>query len=212
MNLRDLSVKAFDSEVASASPAPGGGSVAALCGALGASLCQMAAGLTLGKKKYEAAFSIMQDIRQQSMCARETLLSLVDEDTQAYNQVIAAFRLPKSRPDEMEYRRKAIQEALKQAALTPFHTLEAASSIIGLVELTMEKANPACITDVGVAAELAAAAVNGALYNVCINLKSIDDQIFAKDLRKKSLMIQEDICHRMERIRKKIVSTLNTEP
>lgn len=212
MSLVDLKITEFTHELASSSPAPGGGSVAALCGALGAALCRMVAELTLGKKKYEASAPVMDDLKKTSAILQEKLLTLVDEDTLAYNQVADAHKLPKTSPAETDVRNKAIREALKKAAEIPFHTLETSSSILSLVKLAIEKGNPNCITDAGVAAELVLAAVRGAAYNVCVNLLDMDDKTFANNLRQKVMDIQQDTHKKIEQIRKTIETVIKMEP
>ncbi len=212
MSLIDLSITEFTQELASSSPAPGGGSVAALCGALGAALCQMTAGLTLGKKKYEAVSFVMEDLKKTSEILQKKLLAQVNEDTLVYNKVVDAYKLPKTSPAEIDLRTRAIQDALKQAAQTPYETLETSASIFPLVEAAIKMGNPNCITDAGVAAELVLAAVQGAAYNVCVNLMDIHDKVFANDLRKKSMLIQQDIQKRVHEIRKTIEEKIKMEP
>ncbi len=212
MNLIDLTVTEFTRKVASSSPAPGGGSIAALSGALGAALCSMVAGLTLGKKKYEASGPFMDEVQKKSALLQENLLAQVDKDTLAYNRVVDAYELPKASPIEIDLRSKAIQDALKHAAKIPCQTLETAALILSLAELAIEKGNPGCITDAGVAAELSLAAVQGAAYNVCVNLMGIDDKQFSKDLRQKVLRIQQDTHGRIEQIRKTVETAIKMEP
>lgn len=211
MSLIDLNITEFTRELASSSPAPGGGSVAALCGALGAALCQMTAGLTLGKKKYEAAAPFMNELKETCALLQTKLLTQVDEDTLAYNRVVDAYKLPKISPVETALRNKAIQDALKHAAKIPYYTLTTASSILSWVEMAVEKGNPNCITDAGVAAELILAAVRGAAYNVCVNLMDIDDKTFAHDLRQTVLEIQKDSAARINKIRKTIEAAIKME-
>jgi formiminotetrahydrofolate cyclodeaminase len=209
MVLVDLSLKDFTKELASSSPAPGGGSIAALCGSLGAALCHMIAGLTLGKKKYEDAASLMEQIRQKSQIIQDQLLKQVDEDTLAYNNVIKAFQLPKETKPQVELRKKVIQDALKTAALVPYNTLEQAASAMELVDLAIQKGNPNCITDAGVAAELISSAVQGAAYNVFINLMDIKDDKFSSDLRKKVFAVKHNIHEQTVQIRETIENAIN---
>jgi methenyltetrahydrofolate cyclohydrolase len=175
MNLGELSVREFAEKIAGSDPAPGGGSAAALAGSLGAALCAMVARLTLGKAKYG-------DVRQEMEAARDSadalclrLLELIDKDMEAYNNVLSAFRLP---GENKAAREEVIQAAMKQAASVPLETLRAVAEMIGLVQTGIDKGNPNCLTDAGVAAQLLRAAAVGAGYNVRINLRGIQDLSF----------------------------------
>ncbi len=211
MTLIDLDIKSFCKEVASSSPAPGGGSVAALCGALGAALCIMVANLTLGKKKYDAGKPFMLKVKEASTALQEKLLKQVDEDTIAYNRVIKAFKLPRTSHIEKKLRQRSIQDALKAAALVPFNTLDTAASAMSFVETLIEKGNPNCVTDAGVAAELISAAVQGAAYNVCINLIDIEDTEFSKQLRQAVLLKKKEIDNKKDHIQQTIAAAINME-
>ncbi len=211
MTLVDLSIKDFTKELASSSPAPGGGSIAALCGSLGAALCHMVTGLTLGKKKYEDSESFMAKVKNKSEVLCDQLLKQVDEDTIAYNNVLKAFRLPKESQDQIELRKQAIQDALKAAALVPYNTLETSASAMELVDIAIQRGNPNCITDAGVAAELIASAVQGAAYNIFINLMDIKDDKFSSDLRQKVFAIKHNVHDKTARIREIIEKAINME-
>ncbi|MBU1343309.1 MAG: cyclodeaminase/cyclohydrolase family protein [Proteobacteria bacterium] len=212
MNFGELKIKDFTQEVATASPAPGGGSVAALCGALGAALCHMVAGLTLGKKKYADVEAVMLKVKETATLLEKELLVLVDEDTLAYSRVTHALKLPKKTLAQIDLRKQAIQDALKQAAMVPCKTLEKAASAMVLVELVIKKGNPNCFTDAGVAAELIAAAVQGSAYNVFVNLMDIEEDGFSMDLKQKVHGIKQDIHKRMTQLRKTIAQSINMEP
>ncbi|MCP3875637.1 MAG: cyclodeaminase/cyclohydrolase family protein [Desulfobacteraceae bacterium] len=212
MTLIDLDIKNFTNKVAASSPAPGGGSIAALCGSIGAALCHMVAGLTLGQKKYAAAKPFMLNVKGASESLQKTLLKQVDEDSIAYDHVINAYKLPKATDIEKDLRKRSIQDALKAATLVPFNTLETAASAMALVETVVEKGNPNCITDAGVAAELIAAAVQGAAYNVCINLMDIKDDGFSSQLKHAVLTLKKDIDTKRDHIRKIIEHAINMEP
>jgi formiminotetrahydrofolate cyclodeaminase len=179
MNLKGLTVKEFLDKVAGGSPTPGGGSVSALAGALGAALCAMVARLTLGKEKHREAWKEMEALRDaaDSLCSR--LLELIEEDSSAYNGVLAAFRIPKQ--DTMA-REEAIQSAAKKAASVPMETLRNAARLVDLVNAAIRKGNPNCLTDAGVSLQLIRAAAIGAAYNVRVNLPGIKDQDFKSRL------------------------------
>jgi formiminotetrahydrofolate cyclodeaminase len=183
MNLRDLSVREFVEKIAGPDPAPGGGSAAALAGALGAALCAMVARLTLGKEKYGSVSEEMEATRSSADALCSRLLQLMDEDSDAYNQVLAAFRLPR---EDKAVREDAVQKAIKQAASVPFETLRAVSEMADLVKTGIDKGNPNCLTDAGVAAQLLRAAATGAAYNVKINLPGIRDPAFRSQIGSKT--------------------------
>jgi formiminotetrahydrofolate cyclodeaminase len=179
MKLTELSLKEFLVTLSGESAAPGGGSVSALAGALSASLCSMVARLTLGKEKYRGAWKEMQRLRDAADSLSSRLLELVEEDSAAYNRVVAAFRTPK---ENKRAREKAIQSATKEAASVPMETLRAAAGLVDLVKTALDQGNPNCLTDAGVSLQLLRAAANGAAYNVRINLPGIKDQDFKSKL------------------------------
>ncbi|MCP4024197.1 MAG: cyclodeaminase/cyclohydrolase family protein [Desulfobacteraceae bacterium] len=207
MALIDLSLKEFNKELSSKSPAPGGGSVAALCGAIAAALCQMVANLSAGEK-YKDAQKEIQGLKEKTATLENELLRLVDKDTNAYNTVIEAFRLPKNTESEKEKRQAAIQKALKLAAQTPFDTLETVYGVLPLVQTVIEKGNPNCITDAGMAVELIGSAAQGAAYNVFINLETIKDKLFTEGLGKETLSMKNRIFHTIGQIRTQIETSL----
>ena len=178
MRLSEMTIDRFARELASDSPAPGGGSAAALAGSLAAALCAMAARLTLGREKYKEAFADMDMLRKKADALSVRLLEQVDEDTAAYNKVMAAYRLPKVSDEEKAARASAVEEATKDATLAPLETLRRVGEIADLCRLAIDKGNQNCITDVGVAAQFIRAAANGAAYNVRVNLSSIKDAEF----------------------------------
>ncbi len=182
MKLVDLSLEEFARELGGDSPAPGGGSVAALAGALGAALCAMVASLTVGRKKYQDAWEDMENVRTRADDLSARLLSLVDKDTAAYSRVTAAFKLPKDDESQKEARKQALQAAFTEAASVPLETLRAVSQLAALAKTALDKGNTNCITDAGVAVQLMRAAANGAAYNVRINLGSLADESLAAEL------------------------------
>jgi formiminotetrahydrofolate cyclodeaminase len=178
MQLIDLSIKEFCDQLASDSPAPGGGSVAALACALSVALCTMVTRLTMGKKKYERVGSQMTAIHDQAEALLKDLLILVDKDTDAYNQVMAAVRLPRDGEDEKTSRKMAIEAANREAARVPLNTLRTVAKLIPITSAVIKDGNANCITDAGVAVHLMHTAALGAAYNVKINLDSISDAGF----------------------------------
>jgi len=190
MKLVESNLKDFLSNLSADSPVPGGGSVCALAGALSAALCAMVAGLTLGKEKYRDAWEEMERLRDRadSLCSR--LMDLVDEDSTAYAKVMAAYRIPKERKSERE---DAVQSALKKAAAVPMETLRITADLLDLVKSALDRGNPNCLTDAGVAAQLMRAAANGAAYNVKVNLSGITDPDFASRLSSETSQALERI-------------------
>ena len=180
-NLSEMDVKQFVKELASSSPAPGGGSVAALSGALGAALVSMVANLTIGKKGYEEYSKEMEKIRSEADTLRKDFLELFEEDTEAFNEVMEAFRLPKGTDNEKKIRKEAIQHSLQKATLVPFRTIENGYKLLKLTEVAAKIGNKNSISDAGVAAVMALSAVKSGALNVWINLTSIKNEQFVKD-------------------------------
>jgi len=174
--LVDLSLKKFADETASESPAPGGGSVSAYLGALGASLGAMVANLTAHKKGYEDQLEFFSEHGVQAQIKIKELLFLVDEDTKAFNAIMEAFRLPKNTAEEKSIRKKAIRKANVYAIEIPLKTMETAASCLHLLRAMIENGNPNSISDAGVGALCIQAAVCGAALNVQINAASLDDE------------------------------------
>lgn len=174
--LVDLSLKKFAEETASESPAPGGGSVSAYLGALGASLGAMVANLTAHKKGYEDRLEFFSGYGVQAQEKIKELLFLVDEDTKAFNAIMEAFRLPKNTTEEKSVRKKAIRKANVYAIEIPLKTMETAASCLPLLRAMIENGNPNSISDAGVGALCIQAAVSGAALNVQINAASLDDE------------------------------------
>jgi len=191
--LVDLEIKEFLDELASNSPAPGGGSVAALAGAIGAALSSMVCNLTLGKEKYEDVQETIQTLLKKTESIQKQLTQLIDKDTEAFNEVMKAFKLPKETDDQKEERRQIIQQAFKSAASIPLETARVCGKVIDIAEIVAEKGNKNSITDAGVSALMAQAGIEAAILNVRINLSSIKDQSFVdeayheiKEIKKKS--------------------------
>lgn len=183
MKLSDLTVKGFVEELASDSPAPGGGSVAALAGSLGAALSAMVAGLTVGKEKYKENWEIMEKVQAEGTALQNRFLELMEEDTEAFNGFMDAMKLPKSSDEEKAARSQAMQEATKKAIMVPFETMKQCAAMIKLADIASTKGNPNAVTDAGSAAVLARAAAVAASYNVKINLMGLKDEAFAAKIR-----------------------------
>jgi glutamate formiminotransferase/formiminotetrahydrofolate cyclodeaminase len=176
------SLNGFVASVASSAPVPGGGSVVALVGALGAALGEMVAGLTIGRKKYAAVEEEMKGLATQAVSLRERLSALVKEDADSYALVSAAYKLPKENVEQVAARDAAIQKALMKAAAVPLETARACVAVAQLAALCAKKGNTNAVSDAGVAALLAEAACKGAAYNVRINVSSMSDPQAGKAL------------------------------
>ncbi len=185
MKLTEMTVSQFIDTLYSDAPAPGGGSAAALSGALGISLVAMVAALTAGKEKYKEYDALMQDILERSQGLKEKLTHAIDADTEAFNGVSAVFAMPKATEEDKANRKAAMQEALKEAARVPLDVMHLAVDALGLAEAALGKANPNAASDLGVAAIQLKTALQGAWLNVCINLSGIQDESFVADCRAK---------------------------
>jgi formiminotetrahydrofolate cyclodeaminase len=198
--LASMSVKDFLSELASSSPAPGGGSVAALAGALGAALSSMVCNLTISKEKYENVQDEIKRVLGESEQLRKHLTKLIDKDTEAFNEVMRAMKMPKETDDQKDNRREALQRAYKSAAMVPFETAETCEKLLDLAMVVAEKGNQSSITDAAISAYMANVGVQSAVLNVKINLDSIKDECFVEKMRKKLDEIEKSSNNKTERI------------
>src|SRR5881409_3000162 len=187
MNLRE-----FCDETLGDSPAPGGGSVAALMGALGVSLGGMVANLSAGKRGWDDKLRYFSDWAVKAQQLKDELLLLVDEDTNAFNRVMDAFALPKNSSEEKAARTAAIESATKYAAEIPLKVMETSSKSYELLAEMAEKGDPNSISDVGVGICATRACIDGAALNVRINLAALQDEKFKSDLQKKVRKLQAD--------------------
>lgn len=182
--LVEMKVKEFIAELASDSPAPGGGSVSAVSGALAAGLVAMVCRLTIGKKGYEEVQSEMEQALAKAEALHQKLTQLVDDDTNAFNEVMAAFKMPKETEEEKEARKAAIQEAYKKAADVPYTIAKTCLEVLTLAEGIVNKVNTNAISDIGVASLAAHTGLEGAVMNVKINLPSIKDEAYVNNRKK----------------------------
>ena len=181
----DEPLKKYLDETASGAPTPGGGSVAALAGALGAALTSMVCNFTVGKEKYKDVEAEVSQILSESESLRSRLLDLMVEDTQVYSEVSKAYGTPRSTTEEKETRTQAIQKALRIALQAPLEAAFCCHKIMKLNEPLLEKGNQNLISDVGVAVLLAESALRSAILNVEINLSYIKDEDFCNNTREK---------------------------
>ncbi|HOV36318.1 MAG TPA: cyclodeaminase/cyclohydrolase family protein [Dysgonamonadaceae bacterium] len=192
MNLQNLTLKQFLEKTANNEPVPGGGSISALHGAVAAALTEMLANITIGKKNYSAVEETMKLNATKASALRTEFLTDIDRDAEAYNLVFEAFRLPKDTDEQKVLRSEKIQEATKVAALVPMEVAERAFELLDLISETTRKGKKNAITDGCVAMMTCRTAVLGALLNVRINLASIKDERFVKELSEKCNRIENE--------------------
>ncbi len=166
--------------VASPAPAPGGGSVAAVCAALSAALARMVARIALDKEEYRSSWKDLTRLCKRSEALQRHLLELAEDDSKAYAAVVGAFAMRKDTPAQRSKRREKIQSALKKATEVPLETMEKCLEVLELSKLAMERGSREAFTDAGSAALIAHASLKAAALNVKVNIKSIDDSSFAR--------------------------------
>ena len=185
MQLAELTVRGFADLLGSDAPAPGGGSAAALAGALGAALTAMVGSLTVGRKKYAEFDGLARETLEKARNLEHRFLDVMERDTEAFNAVSAVFAMPKGTDQEKEARAAAMQEALKGCTKTPFEMMELACQALELTRSVVGKLNASAASDLGCAALSLKAAIQGAWLNVLINIGGIQDQAFADEYRQK---------------------------
>jgi formiminotetrahydrofolate cyclodeaminase len=191
--LTSRTVTEFLDELASSSPAPGGGSVAALAGAIGAALTSMVCNLTIAKKKYADVQEEIEAVLAKSEELRKKLTVLVEKDTEAFNAVMAAFGMAKSTEEEGMQRAAAIQQATRSATLVPLEVMSLCGDALSLSRAVAEKGNKNSASDVGVAALMFHAACGSAELNVRINLVSLKDEAFVQQTTEKARELTEKV-------------------
>lgn len=205
--LVNMSLKAFANETASDSPAPGGGSIAAYAGALGASLATMVANLSAHKRGWDARLEEFSTWAVKGQQLKDELLALVDEDTLAFDAIMNAFGLPKDTAEEKAARKQAIQNATKYAVEIPYKTMQKAFEVFEIADAMVQHGNPNSVTDAGVGALCARTAVYGAWMNVQINLSGIEDQNFKVEMTNKA----NDLLAKANQKEQEIVALVQTK-
>ena len=200
-SLNDLSLTEFADELSMDSPAPGGGSTAALCGSLAASLCSMVCNLTVGKKEYEGVQDTVKELAEQGQHLKDHLLRAIDLDTQAFNRVMDCFRMPRKTDAQKAERAEAVEEATKEATRIPLDVLEKSVEALHLAEKVVLHGNKNSISDAGVAALTAQAGAEGACYNVLINLPGIEDSSFRDEMRERAGRLKAEAIDLGDKIR-----------
>ena len=203
--LTTKTVDEFIDAVSSNSPAPGGGSVAALAGTLGTALTSMVCNLTIGKKKYLDVQGEMEEVLKQSETLRASLTKLVDEDTEAFNAVMSAMNLPKETEEQRRQRSEAIQRVTKNATEIPLRVMQLCEDALALTKTVAEKGNVNSISDAGVAALMLRAGCLGAKLNVQINLGGLNDSVFMRETTSRA----ESISQRVEAMSHDILERVN---
>ncbi len=194
--LSELTIKEFLEKIASGLPTPGGGSVAALSAALAASLAEMVANLTIGKQGSGDVQDEMKAVAQDALRLKNKFVSAIDKDSNAYNDVITAIKLPGDTKAEKRHREEMIQSGLKQATLVPMAVAEDAIRVMELAGKTVTKGNKNTITDGAVGVMMAKTAVLSALYNVKINLRTIKDKAFIDEISKQVKELEQNALQR----------------
>ena len=207
--IAELTVKEFLDKVAGSDPVPGGGSVAALNGAVASALTAMAAGLTIGKKGYEEHEELMKHISRLSIRQQEVFVEYIDRDSEAYDHVFGCFKLPKSTDEEKAARSAAIQEATRFAALVPMQVARNACELMEIIADVARLGNQNAITDACVAMMAARSAVLGALLNVRINLGSLKDKTFVDELKREADHLEQLACMREKELLEVVNQELN---
>jgi glutamate formiminotransferase/formiminotetrahydrofolate cyclodeaminase len=173
----------FVDEVSRDTPAPGGGSIAALAGALGAALAAMVANLSIGKPEFDEKYEELNTLAEKAQAIKDQLIAAIDEDTQAFNAVLEAMRMPNDTPEQQAARREAMEAGYKLATQVPLRTARLCREALGLCLAAARCGNTQMISDAGVGALVAHAGVKGAVYNVRINLPHLKDKKFAEDIQ-----------------------------
>jgi len=200
----------FLQDLASSSPAPGGGSVAALCGALGASLVAMVCRLTVDKPKYSQVSDQLRQVLSEAEGLRQQFAQLVERDTQVFNTVMEAFRMPKDTDDQKRQRAAAIQGATRKAAEVPLEVQALSARLLELTQVAAAKGNVNSVSDAGVAAEMACAAARSAALNVKINLGSLKDQAWVAEVEQSLLVTDNKLSSLYNNLNKMIEEKLSS--
>ncbi len=198
-----MKVHEFIDEVSRESPAPGGGSVAALAGALGAALSSMVSNLAANDRGSEEIDFILNKTAEEAQEIKNALIGAIDADTHAFNAYMEAKRLPCKTLDEKKIKHEAEQKGLKEAVLVPLKTANLSLKAIGIAKTVVEYGKPNSITDVGVGAQIAFVGIKGGIYNVLINLKDIDDTDFIGKMKLKCRQLEKDANVILNEINKK---------
>ncbi len=208
MNLNQ-SLQEYFNDLSSNSPTPGGGNVAALCGAVSASLGTMVCNLTIGKKKYADIENEMLAVKQKLEAYQKEFFILAEKDNQAFDKVMEAFKLPKETEPEKDLRTKKIEEATIGAADVPSQVIKLCKDILKELQIVSEKGNKNSLSDAGVAISVLKAAAQGAYLNVLINCTSMNNQTFASEMKKSVDILLEEVEYEAAGIFNQIVKSIS---
>jgi glutamate formiminotransferase/formiminotetrahydrofolate cyclodeaminase len=192
----------FVDEVSRDTPAPGGGSIAALAGALGSALASMVVNLSIGKGEYDEQYEALCELAERAQAAKDELLRAIDADTEAFNEVIAGMRMPKDTPEQIALRSETIRAGYKSAAEVPLRTAQLCRNVLDLCQAAANLGNTAVMSDAGVGALMAYAGVQGAIHNVRINLPHTRDDAFIEKMQERLgdlLLESKQICEGIQR-------------
>jgi glutamate formiminotransferase/formiminotetrahydrofolate cyclodeaminase len=206
--LVEMKLTDFVDEVSRESPAPGGGSIAALAGSLGAALTSMVSNLSANIKGSEDIDDILNEASEKCQEIKFALVKAIDDDTNAFNSYMDARRLPSKTDEEKQTREEAMLAGLKEAVMVPLNTAKQSLEAIKVAEVVVEHGNPNSITDVGVGAQSAYTGVLGGIYNVLINLKDIEDENFNADMRKQCDELKKEGLERLNKVLKQVEEKL----
>ncbi len=198
--LVEMKLTDFVDEVSRESAAPGGGSIAALAGALGASLSSMVSNLTANRRGSEDVDEVLNRAANEAQEIKNKLVKAIDADTDAFNEYMDARRLPNKTDEEKAIRKEAMLQGLKNAVLVPLETAQQSAKAIEVAEVVAKNGNPNSITDVGVGAQMAYSGVLGGIYNVLINLKDINDEEFCTEMREKCIELKMSAKQKLDTI------------
>ena len=208
MQLAELTVRGFADLLGSDAPAPGGGSAAALAGALGAALTAMVGSLTVGRKKYAEFDGLARETLEKARDLEHRFLDVMERDTEAFNAVSAVFAMPKGTDQEKEAQAAAMQEALQGCTKTPFEMMELSLEALRLTDGLVDRSNASAASDLGCAALHLGSAVQGAWLNVLINLGSIRDAAFAAQYRTRGQILLDEALPLSQRIYGRILEMM----
>lgn len=209
--LFNLTLREFANQISLDTPTPGGGSAAAYCGAMAASLTSMVANLTYGRKEYEATWEEMKRIAMTAQNYKDEFLHLVDEDTRAFNRVIEALRLPKASEEQQKAREEALEKANQGATLVPLAGLRLAHNLFDLISIIIAKGNKNSLSDAGVAMMAALAAAQGTFYNIYINLPNVQDLNFQSKVKEEADRLISSIEGKVATLRKNLHNEIMKE-
>ncbi len=207
--LTDFDLIEFTDELASKSPAPGGGSVAALSGSIASSLCSMVGNLTFKKKKYKKVWEEVEELSYNAHNLKKEFLDLINKDTDAFNILMAAMKMPKKTDSDKEKRNGAMLEATKKAILVPFQMMQLSEKAYPIIERMSEIGNTNALSDIAVSTLLLESALKGAFYNILINFKDFEDKDFENDIMGKANKINNEVSKKILNLRSKLEKKLS---